>query len=85
MNPTDASAVLKGHPMEYVESWTRYAERKRGMSRWRDVIDWVGGYPYEYARSDRVFDFYRTRGFTMTRLKCSAGPLGCNEFVFQKA
>jgi 2-polyprenyl-3-methyl-5-hydroxy-6-metoxy-1,4-benzoquinol methylase len=79
------SAVLKGRPMEYVESWTGYAERKRGMSRWRDVIDWVGGYPYEYARSDRVFDFYRTRGFTMTRLKCSAGPLGCNEFVLQKA
>jgi len=79
-----ASAVAKGRPMEYVELWTKYAEKKRGMNRWRDVIDWVGGYPYEYSRSDKVFDFYRERGFVMRRFRCSAGSLGCNEFVFQK-
>jgi 2-polyprenyl-6-hydroxyphenyl methylase/3-demethylubiquinone-9 3-methyltransferase len=80
-----ASAVLKGRPSEYVELWTKYAEIKRGMSRWRDVIDWVGGYPYEYAKVDRVFDFYRERGYRMTRVRCAAGSLGCNEFVFEKA
>ncbi len=79
-----ASALLKGHPMEYVEAWTKYAEKKRGMSRWRDAVDWVGGYPYEYAKPDRIFDFYAARGYTMRRLRCSAGPLGCNEFVFVK-
>jgi 2-polyprenyl-3-methyl-5-hydroxy-6-metoxy-1,4-benzoquinol methylase len=79
-----ASALLRGRPTEYVECWTRYAERRRGMSRWRDAVDWVGGYPYEYAKSDVVFDFYRTRGFVLRRLKCSAGPLGCNEFVFHR-
>jgi 2-polyprenyl-6-hydroxyphenyl methylase/3-demethylubiquinone-9 3-methyltransferase len=78
-------ALAKGRPAEYIELWTKYAEMKRGMSRWRDVIDWVGGYPYEYARTDKVFDFYRERGFLMRRLTCSAGPLGCNEFVFQKS
>lgn len=80
-----ASALVKGRPTEYIHQWTKYADAKRGMSRWRDVIDWVGGYPYEYARSDSVFDFFRARGFLMRRLKCSAGPLGCNEFVFQEA
>ena len=55
------------------------------MNRWRDIIDWVGGYPYEYAKTDAVFDFYRTRGYTLTRLKCCSGPLGCNEFVFAKS
>jgi 2-polyprenyl-6-hydroxyphenyl methylase/3-demethylubiquinone-9 3-methyltransferase len=79
-----SSAILRGKPMEYVHWWTRYAEQKRGMSRWRDIVDWVGGYPYEYARVDKVFDFYRTRGFAVRRLKCSAGPLGCNEFVFER-
>ena len=79
------SAILKGRPSEYVQSWTRYAEVKRGMNRWRDIIDWVGGYPYEYAKTDAVFDFYRTRGYTLTRLKCCSGPLGCNEFVFAKS
>lgn len=80
-----ASAALRGRPVEYVHWWTRYAEHKRGMSRWRDIVDWVGGYPYEFARTDRVFDFYRERGFEMRRLKCAPGRLGCNEFVFQKA
>jgi 2-polyprenyl-6-hydroxyphenyl methylase/3-demethylubiquinone-9 3-methyltransferase len=80
-----ASAVLKGNPGEYVQLWTRYGEAKRGMSRWRDVIDWVGGYPYEFAKTDVVFDFYRTRGYSMTRMRCSAGPLGCNDFVFEKS
>ena len=80
-----ASALVRGRPTEYIHQWTKYAEMKRGMSRWRDIVDWVGGYPYEYARCDKVFDFFRERGFVMRRLKCSAGPLGCNEFVFQRA
>ena len=77
-------AILRGRPSEYVQSWTKYADAKRGMNRWRDVIDWVGGYPYEYARVDKIFDFYRQRGYATSRLKGSAGPLGCNEFVFEK-
>ena len=79
-----AGALVRLNPMEYVQLWTRYAETKRGMNRWRDIVDWVGGYPYEFAKSDRVFDFYRQRGYTMTRLKCSSGSLGCNEFAFVK-
>jgi SAM-dependent methyltransferase len=78
------SAVLRGQPLEYVRLWTRYAEQKRGMSRWRDIVDWVGGYPYEYAKADCIFRFYRQRGFGLRTLKCSAGPLGCNEFVFER-
>ena len=79
-----ASALAKLQPSEYIHLWTQYAEQKRGMSRWRDMIDWVGGYPYEFARVDAVFDFYRLRGYRLTRVRCSAGPLGCNEFVFER-
>ncbi|HEX7176551.1 MAG TPA: class I SAM-dependent methyltransferase [Pyrinomonadaceae bacterium] len=68
-------------PQEYVRRWTDY-DRNRGMSRWHDIIDWVGGYPYEVATPDEIFDFYRARGFTLTRLKCGGVGLGCNEFVF---
>lgn len=79
-----AGAVLRGQPMEYVHWWTRYADHKRGMSRWRDIVDWVGGYPYEYAKTDAIFAFYRQRGFMLKRLKCAPGSLGCNEFVFER-
>lgn len=76
-------SVLKGRPGEYIRTWTQY-KQIRGMSHWHDLIDWVGGYPYEVAKPEEIFDFYRARGFTLTKLKCGAVGLGCNEFVFQK-
>ena len=74
-------AVVTLKPQEYVYRWTRH-NRNRGMSHWRDIIDWVGGYPYEVATPDEIFDFYRARGFSLTKLKCGGVGLGCNEFVF---
>ena len=76
-------ALLTLKPQQYVHRWTRY-DRNRGMSRWRDIIDWVGGYPYEVATPDEIFDFYRARGFSLTKLKCGGVGLGCNEFVFMR-
>ena len=76
-------ALVRLRPQEYVRRWTAY-DKNRGMSRWHDIVDWVGGYPYEVASPDEIFDFYRARGFTLTRLKCAGAGLGCNEFVFVK-
>jgi 2-polyprenyl-3-methyl-5-hydroxy-6-metoxy-1,4-benzoquinol methylase len=78
---TASRALLTLRPGEYIRRWTAY-DKNRGMSRWRDIIDWVGGYPYEVATPDEIFDFYRTRGFILTKLKCGGVGLGCNEFVF---
>jgi 2-polyprenyl-6-hydroxyphenyl methylase/3-demethylubiquinone-9 3-methyltransferase len=76
-------ALLKLRPQEYLRRWTGY-DRNRGMSYWRDIIDWVGGYPYEFATPEEIFDFYRARGFALTKLRCGGVGLGCNEFVFAK-
>lgn len=62
-------------------SWREY-RRNRGMSPWRDIVDWVGGYPFEVAKPEEIFDFCRQRGFILERLKTCAGGIGCNEFVF---
>ena len=65
---------------------TRYREyrRTRGMSMTHDWADWLGGYPFEVARPEEIFDFYRSRGFSLVKLKTCGGRLGCNEFVFQR-
>lgn len=76
-----ARALLKLRPQEYVRLWTR-PDPERGMNRWRDIVDWVGGHPYEVATPDEIFEFYRARGFVLTKLKCGGVGLGCNEFVF---
>jgi 2-polyprenyl-6-hydroxyphenyl methylase/3-demethylubiquinone-9 3-methyltransferase len=57
---------------------------ERGMSWFRDVVDWAGGYPFEVARPEQIFDFYRARGFNLMRLKTVRGGHGCNEFVFRR-
>jgi 2-polyprenyl-3-methyl-5-hydroxy-6-metoxy-1,4-benzoquinol methylase len=64
----------------------RYREykRRRGMSITHDWFDWLGGFPFEVATPDQVFEFYAARGFALARLKTCAGSLGCNEFVFQR-
>ncbi len=87
MAPEEAKAMLRSlvllKPSEYAHRWTRYDEQ-RGMSRWHDIVDWVGGHPYEVAKPEEIFDFYRERGFNLTKMKCGGVGLGCNEFVFEK-
>ena len=54
----------------------------RGMSMWHDMVDWIGGYPFETARPEAIFRFYRDRGFTLQEMKTCGGRHGCNELVF---
>ena len=77
-----ARALFRLRPLDYVRSWTRY-EANRGMSRWRDIIDWVGGYPYEYASTRALLDFYAERGFEPVNVRPTRG-LGCNELVLKR-
>lgn len=58
--------------------------KERGMDFWHDVIDWVGGYPYEYATSSEVESFMKARGFALRRHVPAQVPTGCNEFVFER-
>ena len=57
-------------------------KRRRGMHYYTDIVDWVGGYPYEYASPDQVGDFFESRGFKLTKLIQTKGFTGCNQFVF---
>ena len=80
--PTTVRDILRGQPFH---SWKNYEKRAmRGMSAWHDVVDWVGGLPFEVAKPEKIFDFYRLLGFRLDRLTTCAGKLGCNEFVFTK-
>jgi 2-polyprenyl-6-hydroxyphenyl methylase/3-demethylubiquinone-9 3-methyltransferase len=72
--------LVKGHPFAY---WRSYG-KERGMSPWRDVVDWVGGYPFEVAKPEEIFNFYRGKGFRLTQLITCGGGLGCNQFVFRR-
>ncbi len=61
------------------------APEPRGMHRWYDLVDWVGGWPFEVASPGEIVDFMHARSFRLVKLRTVGGKLGCNEFVFQNA
>lgn len=54
----------------------------RGMSVYRDVVDWIGGWPFEVATPEEIFNFFKERELSLTKLVTCGGKHGCNEFVF---
>ena len=60
------------------------SKHDRGMDAWRNMFDWLGGYPFEVARPEEILDFLRTRNFSLEKMITVDGRLGCNEFVLRK-
>ena len=83
-----AAAALAG-PIEVADGRTRSdgladslkRSDARGMSRWYDLVDWVGGWPLETATPGEVVAFLGDRGFAIERLLTVGGNHGCNEYV----
>jgi 2-polyprenyl-6-hydroxyphenyl methylase/3-demethylubiquinone-9 3-methyltransferase len=67
----------------WIKSWAHYHQQSaRGMSKWYDWIDWIGGYPYERATVEQIVDWYAKDGFCLQKLHDLSDGYGCNEFVF---
>lgn len=72
--------------------WLRWLYRRvsgagkvgRGMTLWYDMIDWLGGYPFEVATPAAVVSFLESRGFELRQLRSAGSTAGCNEFVFER-
>jgi 2-polyprenyl-6-hydroxyphenyl methylase/3-demethylubiquinone-9 3-methyltransferase len=56
----------------------------RGMSPWHDMIDWLGGQPFEVATPERILRHCRGRGLSLEDLRTCGGRMGCNEYVFSR-
>lgn len=57
----------------------------RGMDFYYNVVDWVGGYPYEYATREKIVEFLAGHGFVLAAFTSARVPTGCNEYVFRRA
>jgi 2-polyprenyl-6-hydroxyphenyl methylase/3-demethylubiquinone-9 3-methyltransferase len=56
----------------------------RGMEFMHNVIDWVGGFPYEYARIDDMKLFLSSIGLRVDCVSPALVPTGCNEYLCSK-
>jgi len=72
------SGELRGYIRELTSASTG-----RGMSWLHDVIDWVGGYPYEYASVSDITEFYRRDGFEPIKIR-ENNSYGCHQLVFKR-
>jgi 2-polyprenyl-3-methyl-5-hydroxy-6-metoxy-1,4-benzoquinol methylase len=63
--------------------YREYRKSHRGMSRAVDWLDWLGGYPYQPARAETIFRFFRDRGFSLQKLYTATG-WGNNQFAFRR-
>lgn len=57
---------------------------ERGMSLYHDMIDWLGGYPFEVATPADLKSFFSVRGFDLELERTVGSKQGCNEFVFRR-
>ncbi|MBU0471529.1 MAG: hypothetical protein KKF65_02820, partial [Nanoarchaeota archaeon] len=69
------------NPIKYVKQYG--PSSARGMSFYTDVVDWLGGYPYQYCSVKEVTTFYRKKGFKTIKVNEVNGT-GCNEFLFRR-
>jgi len=73
------------HGRNPVKMVTSYAAENRGMRYRTDAVDWLGGYPYEYATAGEVIAFMHREFplFELVRKTCTTG-VGLNSFLFRQ-
>ena len=58
--------------------------KRRGMSVSHDLVDWIGGFPYEYAGYDVMTRYMTARGFQLIQGK-RARSAGLHEMVYRSS
>jgi SAM-dependent methyltransferase len=76
-----AKLLVRGqNPIAFVRG---YGASSRGMSFWRDVEDWLGGLPYEFAEPEEVEAHVRRLGLGVVRVLVRS-PGNNNEYLISR-
>lgn len=65
------------NPARYIRNY----QSARGMSWRHDILDWLGGYPYESATPEQLIHFVGSRNLACSKL-LYRNTIGCNEYLF---
>ncbi len=71
-------------PHRVARDWRNWRQ-KRGMSPWHDIVDWAGGYPYEFCKNEDAQRCLAKCGFALTKAQPFGKIIRCTEFVFTAA
>lgn len=75
-------------PIIFIAKWLvtfkNPLKMRRGMDFMHNIVDWVGGYPYEYAGVEEMTRSLKGLGFDAVEARNANTPIGCNEFICRK-
>ena len=54
------------------------------MNLWHDMLDWLGGYPFEVSTPENIKLYFKKKGYSLIKTNLCDGKMGCNEFLFRK-
>ncbi|HUQ65005.1 MAG TPA: class I SAM-dependent methyltransferase [Flavitalea sp.] len=63
-------------------TWNEKLER--GMNIYHDLVDWLGGLPYEAASEDEMLQWGIRNNLKLKRILCKGNYGSCNYYLFQK-
>ena len=69
-------------PMIAIKPLLNY-KKNRGMNYFNDLIDWMGGFPFEFVDYDVLINFFEANGFVFVKGN-RASSLGCHQILFKK-
>ena len=69
-------------PMVAIKPLLNY-KKSRGMNYFNDLIDWMGGFPFEFVDYDVLINYFQTNGYEFVKGN-RAKSLGCHQILFKK-
>jgi len=75
--------VMKRRMKRFQNPFTWNKNKSRGMNVYHDIVDWLGGLPYEVAAEDEIITFLRPKGFCLERIQPNPEST-CSVYVFSK-
>jgi SAM-dependent methyltransferase len=83
--------LAKHRSISKVKQRIRDYDRNRGMSWYIDIVDWIGGYPFEWASASQVCDYLASSGFKLQKIYPPVSPqpvgllgTGSYQYLFAK-
>lgn len=64
-------------------AWNQKLER--GMNIYHDLVDWMGGLPYEAANEDEMLQWGLKNNLQLLRVLCRGNYGTCNYYLFRKS
>ncbi|HUS03583.1 MAG TPA: class I SAM-dependent methyltransferase [Chitinophagaceae bacterium] len=61
-------------------SWNE--KKERGMNVYNDIVDWLGGLPYEVAGREEIVKFFADRKLELQKISVAQSEGGCSTYLF---